>query len=128
MLWLYGIAWNSPALPRVVIIGCGLVTAACALALRALAPPGTAQRRLASLDPTRQERLRAINRRAYLPMFSGALSFASLGFGDAIRAHLKPATYQVFAVSMAVVLVLSVTYLYSLRLAERRLYAERPSG
>lgn len=121
---LYGLAWNRPPVPDLVIHFSGLVSVACASSLKALTPLGTARRRLLSLDAERQERLRAINRRCYDPSSVLALSCGLLAFSDSYRAFVPEAWYAIGVACCAGALLASGAYLYSLRMAERRLYAE----
>lgn len=124
-LWLYGVAWNQPPLPDLAVIGVGVAAGACALFLSALTPPGTAQRKLLTLDAARQKRLQSINRRSYAPLATFALSFGLLGLGSNFRSFLLPLWYAIVVMCSAGTLLGSGVYLYSLRLAERRLYAEQ---
>jgi hypothetical protein len=124
-VWLYGLAWNRPPLPDLAIIGAGTLASACALFLRALTPSGTARRRLLTLDAARQERLRAINRRSYAPLAMFALSFGLLGLGSGFKGFLPSLWYAIVVICAAATLVGSGAYMYTLRVAERRLYAEQ---
>jgi hypothetical protein len=124
--WLYGLAWNEPPLPKLMVYGLGAAACACAFFLRALTPMGTAKRRLETLDAAGQDRLRQINRRSYAPLSVMALSIGVLVLVPGARGLLSPFWYGMIVLCSACALLGAAAYSYSLRLAERRLYAEQP--
>jgi hypothetical protein len=121
-LLAYGLAWNEPPLPNIVMLALGPVGTASGLLVQRLTARGVQDRRLASLSLENQAKVLKINRQAIMPMVALAFSILPLVFADLFRSHTNPVLYRTLVLVLAATSVASAGWCYRLRLAEERIY------